>query len=858
MGILNEAVKELELLDDDTSFDLSDEEALDKLDKFLNDEEEVDDRFEMIVDVDAESEDELKDSYLNDLLLYCPVCHQIHFATEGDITADEENPEIVNVGEECPHCKQVDGFEIKGKVAAYQPTDEEETTEEETEESTEEETEVDEDDIIDEQFSRFVNGDYSRKVSDYTKKGKINELVAEDTPTRLDESFDSWKSATKKQKRNSVKESVSIKAKDKRHAICEKFGVKNFDELKERFQGKGTKEEKENFVKVLESFGFKNVKFGKPLTEDNEKPLTKSPYKNIIGKQFDYTFDFDFLDIVADIIDRIDFEDYKEAEDKFDFVYEELDSSLTSINDQWQVLQWYVPAPADLDSSSWTEALDSFTNELVEICDKIVVGNVEEKLTESFNKSLHETWKGDDKIADLAEWADSMYTDGNYGDMEDCVTQALDNGLMKSADVWDLAEHYGVINNDELIDRFYEDLWNDVYSEVYNNHKFDQDEEDDEDEEETPTEESLKERLTPKNEGYTLLGAEDKNIEAYSNYYTAKKRAEELGLKEAEYGDVYGSNVAYCFWNKSGDRNDDEEIMCYYFFGEDGKPKHEVTSTELSQIAKAFGLSEEDIDDAEKAIKESCENESVSKRDDIDADADDKKEKAKAEDEKAIDDADADRDDKLNESQSQEIGSYYDKLSEINGFDLNELVYGEDGFMANCYPEGFPDFAGDVIYSEKYWNEFMDWAKNKKGIEIKTVEDKYADLEECDESLEELDESVFDKLVNKYCNRVYENIDSYKTTSGSIENNQIVLEGVITFKSGKTSPTKFIFESIKDEKGTRLIGLNETFSKGKKAFKLKGAVENKQFIAESLTYNYRTKVNEETKTIYGRVINNKK
>ena len=38
--------------------------------------------------------------------------------------------------------------------------------------------------------------------------------------------------------------------------------------------------------------------------------------------------------------------------------------------------------------------------------------------------------------------------------------------------------------------------------------------------------------------------------------------------------------------------------------------------------------------------------------------------------------------------------------------------------MKSCYPNGFPDFAGDVIYSEKYWNEFEKWLKDTKGIEL--------------------------------------------------------------------------------------------------------------------------------------------
>lgn len=69
----------------------------------------------------------------------------------------------------------------------------------------------------------------------------------------------------------------------------------------------------------------------------------------------------------------------------------------------------------------------------------------------------------------------------------------------------------------------------------------------------------------------------------------------------------------------------------------------------------------------------------------------------------------------LTESQSQEIGNAYRNLSKKFRVDMEELVYGKDGFMSNCYPNGFPDFHGDVIFSEKYWNEFEDWC-NKRGI----------------------------------------------------------------------------------------------------------------------------------------------
>ena len=72
----------------------------------------------------------------------------------------------------------------------------------------------------------------------------------------------------------------------------------------------------------------------------------------------------------------------------------------------------------------------------------------------------------------------------------------------------------------------------------------------------------------------------------------------------------------------------------------------------------------------------------------------------------------------LEESQAQEISNEYRRLSKEYGIDFEDLVYGEEGFMRTKYPDNFPDFAGDVIYSEKYWNELVEFAK-EKGIDLK-------------------------------------------------------------------------------------------------------------------------------------------
>ena len=71
-------------------------------------------------------------------------------------------------------------------------------------------------------------------------------------------------------------------------------------------------------------------------------------------------------------------------------------------------------------------------------------------------------------------------------------------------------------------------------------------------------------------------------IKLYANYYKAKKEAEKEKLKEAEYGDIYGTKYSYVMYNKSGDREDEPVIMCYYAW------KTEVVKTDKGQYTHAI------------------------------------------------------------------------------------------------------------------------------------------------------------------------------------------------------------------------------------------------------------------------------
>jgi len=130
-------------------------------------------------------------------------------------------------------------------------------------------------------------------------------------------------------------------------------------------------------------------------------------------------------------------------------------------------------------------------------------------------------------------------------------------------------------------------------------------------------------------------------------------------------------------------------------------------------------------------------------------------------------------------------------------------------------------------------------------------EEEFADIE-----VDEFSEDEFNELGESYLKKVYENVNSFKTSKVKTSGDKLVIEGIISFNSGKEKKTSFIFESKDVNKNgkVRFIGENLQLSRGKKAFTVTGKINEGKFIAESLNYNYRTKDSTGKSTrLYGTV-----
>ena len=124
-----------------------------------------------------------------------------------------------------------------------------------------------------------------------------------------------------------------------------------------------------------------------------------------------------------------------------------------------------------------------------------------------------------------------------------------------------------------------------------------------------------------------------------------------------------------------------------------------------------------------------------------------------------------------------------------------------------------------------------------------------------DVDVDEVEDESFNRLGESFLKKVYENVKSFRTTSAATNGNTLVLEGLITFKSGKSKSTTFKFEANKiNSKGKiRFLGENKDISSGRKSFALNCKVSKKAIIPESMTYNYVARGLNESQRVTGTV-----
>lgn len=114
MSIINEAFKHLSKLNEET-FDIDDFKGIDEFTK-----KDLKDPLSVtVIDPDAESDDQVENSYIGNVILDCCICHSKLYKDPSEVIISETE-DTVNDGEECPYCYSTCGFKVIGQVAPYE------------------------------------------------------------------------------------------------------------------------------------------------------------------------------------------------------------------------------------------------------------------------------------------------------------------------------------------------------------------------------------------------------------------------------------------------------------------------------------------------------------------------------------------------------------------------------------------------------------------------------------------------------------------------------------------------------------------------------------------------------------------
>lgn len=208
---------------------------------------------------------------------------------------------------------------------------------------------------------------------------------------------------------------------------------------------------------------------------------------------------------------------------------------------------------------------------------------------------------------------------------------------------------------------------------------------------------------------------------------------------------------------------------------------------------------------------------------------------------------------------------------EVFYLDKNELkqdpndpdIYNKDLQCENCGAQDGYDYVGDIALKD---TESAEEAIKEKDTSLeddfdsKDSDNDVKELEPIDntEEPEEIIEESFDKLVNKYLNKIYENIDFYKTSSiTQTDRNNYLIEGIFKLNDNNKIKTSFLLEvTEKKNNGITLKGSNEILAESKEPFEIKGKVDNKKLIFESFKYKYVENIDKEQYLVEGLEENN--
>ena len=186
----------------------------------------------------------------------------------------------------------------------------------------------------------------------------------------------------------------------------------------------------------------------------------------------------------------------------------------------------------------------------------------------------------------------------------------------------------------------------------------------------------------------------------------------------------------------------------------------------------------------------------------------------------------------------------FDSFDEVYGIALN-MMFDEINALVEEVVEVEKPLVEDTFddVSDAEVEELFNSPEFNKPISDEEVEGYLEESKEFTSifaEVEDLDEASIENCIKESLTEVYSNVDSFVVESCEMEKDAFKINGNIKFKSGNSTPTSYVFTEAKyvDEDKMTLKGINETLSKDG-SFTLETTSANKVLFAESLSYSYK-------------------
>ena len=192
------------------------------------------------------------------------------------------------------------------------------------------------------------------------------------------------------------------------------------------------------------------------------------------------------------------------------------------------------------------------------------------------------------------------------------------------------------------------------------------------------------------------------------------------------------------------------------------------------------------------------------------------------------------------------------------------MVDGEEQGCPNCNSkEGFKyiaqvaavdDTSKEDSNSKEETNSKEEDSNTSDNTETKDVNNNLDNTIDNDlDNAEDIVEESFDNLINSYTNKIYKNVDKFKTNSVVLnEDNNLEIRGDLSLKDNRKIKTKFLLEAIKKNGDDFLFkGKNNILASVKNPYIFRGTLEEGKLKFNSLSYNYIEKIGEDNYLIEG-------